>query len=171
MLNDFKKEKIVGSSKTFLPTYNSRNPQDASRCINMVDWLHKYSPEFSALIADERLRELAAEATYWTVKLSLAPLIEKMSYAEIHEFHPLEEMSIFKTTERSALLKQVANEMKAPIWGHEASEALRLAAQAVYVRKHSYEALQEAKVAYEQNHCSQCNQAERGLTEQRRAKL
>jgi hypothetical protein len=60
----------------------------------MVDWLKKYvnCPAFLKSYSDDRSLELVAEATFWSVKLGLEPLLAKMSYAEIRGFHPLEEL-------------------------------------------------------------------------------
>lgn len=124
-----------------------------------VKWLKEYvnSPEFIEMY-DTPTLELMAVATFWCVTFSLAPLIEKMSYAEICTFQPLDEIN--GSTERGACIRQVALKLEnrdlmdkdSFSLGQSAwsiNTQLIQAAWAIYVRKNSYEMMKKQKAIYE----------------------
>ena len=120
--------------------------------IGRAEWLKRYvdNPKFIELYQNKQNFELVAEATFWSVKLGLASLLAKMSYAEIRAFKPLAE-GLCRTTERAILIKQVMDKLERPPYCYEASFALGQAAWAIYARQHTYDTLMEQKTIYEES--------------------
>lgn len=116
----------------------------------MVEWLKKYvnSPEFLKSYTNERSLELVAEATFWSVKLGLEPLLAKMSYSEIRKFQPLSERFL-ETTERTTFINDVCKKLVKPAISFEISYAIGQAAWCVYMHNNSFQKLQEDQTQYE----------------------
>lgn len=157
-----------------LRLFNPKNPSDIKALNNIIDaeiaradeankplnlthekmgeWLKKYvnSPDFLSSFSDRRSLELVAEATFWSVKLGLEPLLAKMNYAEIRKFKPLSERHLEKT-ERTELIDAVCEKMAKPAMSHEASYALGQAAWCIYIHNNSFSELQKQQKLYESN--------------------
>jgi len=117
-----------------------------------VGWFKAYvnNPEFIKLYANEATLEAVGEATFWSVQLGLAPLLAKMSYAEIREFRSLEEWT-FKDTERGVLIGKVASMLKKPTNSQAASFALVQAAWASYVNKNGFDVMKAQEKIWQES--------------------
>ncbi|MFI4918366.1 MAG: hypothetical protein ACHP65_02305 [Legionellales bacterium] len=122
-----------------------------------VVWLKNYinSPDAMALLNTNPSLELIAEATFWSVELGLDKHLARMSYSELRQFHPLEEICT-ANTDRGKLLKAVdATLKKADMW-HEVSNALQQAGWCVFLHNNSFAQMNVAKEAYECEASSAC---------------
>jgi len=117
----------------------------------MMIWLQNYVGE-NKFLAKYSIRSLVliAEATYWIEKLDLAPLLAKLSFAELKAFKPMTEC-MAGNTERSRLLAAVCTKLERPKVTSEAAYALREAAWCVFVHQHGYDELKQEEANHAEN--------------------
>ena len=118
----------------------------------MVDWfkLYVFDDEHLATYSYPRDLELAAEATFWSVQLGLAPQFEKMNmdYAAVQAFDPLQHTS--RKTKLGKLINDVAGKLERYNTPDDLAFALKQAVWATYLHSHTYEKKQLEKSAYQQ---------------------
>lgn len=132
----------------------SRNHYSA----NLVYWFNIWlnDAQFFDMLKYKDLRQkpltnhlpLVAEGTFWSVHFGLSEIFSNMNFAEIYNLDPITETGGRLETERTALMKKVISKLTFPIVTFEDSYAVRQAAWACYVKKHSYDVVKEQERLY-----------------------
>lgn len=107
--------------------------------LKMVEWFKQYTHvEHIECLKNPRSLELAAEATFWSVKLGLAPHVAQMDYATFQTFDPIK-ARLSKRTTIGKLIDQVYSKLQRPLLADDYKFALQEAARASYYHPRPYE--------------------------------